>query len=108
MDGGQQLAIQYRTIGDLIPCARNARTHDAAQVALIAGSIREFGFTNPVLVDDANGIIARQGRVMAARQLGLSQVPVIELSLVIGPEQDAPYCDLRSRYDPKLPSYLCR
>ena len=45
------LAIQYRPIGDLIPYARNARTHSEAQVALIAGSIREFGFTNPVLVD---------------------------------------------------------
>lgn len=108
MDGGQQLAIQSRTIGDLIPYARKAKTHDAAQVALIAGSIREFGFTNPVLVDGANGIIAGHGRVMAARQLGLSQVPVIELNLVVGPEQDASYCDLRCRYDPKLPSYLCR
>lgn len=80
MDGGQQLAIEHRAIGDLIPYARNARTHDAGQVALIAGSIREFGFTNPVLVDGENGIIAGHGRVMAARQLGLTQVPVIELS----------------------------
>ena len=72
MDGSPPLQIEYRPIGDLIPYARNARTHDAAQVALIAGSIREFGFTNPVLVDGENGIIAGHGRVMAARQLGRS------------------------------------
>ena len=80
MDGRQQLAIEYRPIGDLIPYARNARTHGEGQVALIAGSIREFGFTNPVLVDGANGIIAGHGRVMAARKLGLGSLPVIELS----------------------------
>ena len=74
------LAIQYRPIGDLIPYARNARTHSEAQVALIAGSIREFGFTNPVLVDGSNGIIAGHGRVMAAGKLGLAAVPVIELA----------------------------
>lgn len=78
MDG--TLAIDYRAIGDLIPYARNARTHSEAQVALIAGSIREYGFTNPVLVDGENGIIAGHGRVMAARKLGLAKVPVIELA----------------------------
>ena len=67
-------------MGDLIPYARNARTHSEAQVALIAGSIREFGFTNPVLVDGENGIIAGHGRVLAARKLGLATVPVIELA----------------------------
>ena len=80
MDGSGNLAIDYRPIGDLIPYARNARTHSDAQVALIAGSIREYGFTNPVLVDGENGIIAGHGRVMAARKLGLMQVPVIELA----------------------------
>jgi DNA modification methylase len=79
-DGGQPLAIEYRAIGDLIPYARNARTHSEAQVGLIAGSIREYGFTNPVLVDGANGIIAGHGRVMAAQKLGLARVPVIELA----------------------------
>jgi DNA modification methylase len=74
------LAITYRPIGELIPYARNARTHSDAQVALIAGSIREYGFTNPVLVDGANGIIAGHGRVLAARQLGLASVPTIELA----------------------------
>ena len=77
---GLGLAIGHRAVGDLIPYARNARTHSAAQVALIAGSIREYGFTNPVLVDGDNGIIAGHGRVMAARKLGLPTVPVIELA----------------------------
>ena len=74
------LRITCRPIADLIPYVRNARTHNAAQVALVAGSIREYGFTNPVLVDGDNGIIAGHGRVLAARQLGLATVPVIELA----------------------------
>ena len=60
--------------------ARNARTHSEEQVAQIAASIREFGFTNPVLTDGNNGIIAGHGRVLAARKLGLAEVPVIELA----------------------------
>jgi len=76
---GAGLRIAHRAVESLIPYARNARTHSEEQVALIAGSIREFGFTNPVLVDGANGIIAGHGRVMAARRLGLTKVPVIEL-----------------------------
>jgi DNA modification methylase len=74
------LAIAWRPMGALIPYARNPRTHTDAQVAQIAASIREFGWTNPVLVDGASGIIAGHGRVMAARKLGLEQVPVIELA----------------------------
>jgi DNA modification methylase len=74
------LAIAWRPLGELIPYARNPRTHSDAQVAQIAASIREFGWTNPVLVDGANGIIAGHGRVLAARKLGLEQVPVIELA----------------------------
>ncbi len=72
--------IEQRVLSDLIPYARNARTHSDAQVAQIAGSIREFGFNNPVLVDGANGIIAGHGRVLAARKLRLGHVPVIELA----------------------------
>lgn len=70
----------YKTVpvADLIPYARNARTHSEAQVAKIAASIREFGFLNPIIVDGASGIIAGHGRVMAAQKLGLSIVPVIE------------------------------
>jgi len=66
-------------VSDLVPYARNARTHSDAQVAQIAGSIRAFGFNNPVLVDGESGIIAGHGRVLAARQLGLKTVPVIRL-----------------------------
>ena len=63
---------------DLIPYARNSRTHSDAQVSKIAASIREFGFLNPIIVDGKNGIIAGHGRVMAAQKLGLADVPVIE------------------------------
>jgi len=61
----------------LVPYARNARTHSGAQVAQIAASIREWGWTNPVLCDEAGGLIAGHGRVLAARQLGIRDVPVI-------------------------------
>jgi DNA modification methylase len=74
------LAIAWRPLGELIPYARNPRTHSDSQVAQIAASIREFGWTNPVLVDGESGIIAGHGRVLAARKLGLEQVPVIELA----------------------------
>ncbi len=74
------VAIRQVPVEALIPYARNARTHSEAQVALIAGSIREFGFNNPVLVDGENGIIAGHGRVEAARRLGMAEVPVIELA----------------------------
>jgi ParB-like chromosome segregation protein Spo0J len=74
------LAIAWRPVGELIPYARNPRTHSDAQVAQIAASIREFGWTNPVLVDGKNGIIAGHGRVLAARKLCLDRVPVIELA----------------------------
>jgi len=72
--------IVMRPVEALIPYARNARTHSDAQVAQIAGSIREFGFTNPVLLDGDNGIVAGHGRVLAARKLGLTEVPCIELA----------------------------
>jgi DNA modification methylase len=74
------LAIAWRPLGELVPYARNPRTHTDAQVAQIAASIREFGWTNPVLVDGASGIIAGHGRVLAASKLGLERVPVIELA----------------------------
>jgi DNA modification methylase len=76
----QDLEIAWRSLGELIPYARNPRTHSDAQLAQLAASIREFGWTNPVLVDGANGIIAGHGRVLAAGRLGLKQVPVIELA----------------------------
>jgi DNA modification methylase len=83
------LQIAWRPLGELIPYARNPRTHTDAQVAQIAASIREFGWTNPVLVDGANGIIAGHGRVLAARKLGLERVPVIELARMSEPQKRA-------------------
>jgi DNA modification methylase len=74
------LHIEYRPLENLIPYARNARTHSEAQVAQIAASIKEFGWTNPVLVDGDNGVIAGHGRLLAARKLSLAEVPVIELA----------------------------
>lgn len=74
------MQITDRDITELVPYARNSRTHSDEQVAQIAGSIREFGWTNPILVDGENGIIAGHGRVLAARKLGMATVPVIELS----------------------------
>lgn len=73
------LKVVLRPVSGLIPYARNSRTHSDAQVAQIAASIREFGFTNPVLIGADGGIIAGHGRVMAARKLGMEDVPCIEL-----------------------------
>lgn len=73
------MQIETLAVDALIPYARNSRTHSDAQVAQIAASIREFGFTNPVLIDADGGIIAGHGRVMAARQLGLAEVPCLRL-----------------------------
>jgi site-specific DNA-methyltransferase (adenine-specific) len=78
--GQNMLKIEYKPIADLIPYARNSRTHSDSQVAQIAASIREFGWTNPILLDGENGIIAGHGRVLAAQKLGETQVPTIELS----------------------------
>lgn len=72
-------SIERVSVDKLIPYARNARTHSDAQVAQIAASIREFGFTNPVLIDAEDGIIAGHGRVMAARKLKMADVPCIRL-----------------------------
>ena len=74
------LNVEYRQVEALIPYARNPRTHSDEQVAKIAASIVEYGWTNPVLVDGDNGIIAGHGRLAAARKLGLTEIPVIELA----------------------------
>ena len=71
--------IEYISVDKLIPYANNSRTHSDAQVAQIAASIKEFGWTNPILIDGANGIIAGHGRLLAARKLGYTEVPTIEL-----------------------------
>jgi len=72
--------IEWLETKGLIPYAKNSRTHSDAQVAQIAGSIKEFGFNNPILIDEDNGIIAGHGRVMAAQKLGLQAVPCIRLA----------------------------
>ena len=73
------MQIVQRKIEDLIPYVNNSRTHSDEQIAQIAASIKEFGWTNPVLIDGENGIIAGHGRVMAARKLKFKEVPTIEL-----------------------------
>jgi ParB-like chromosome segregation protein Spo0J len=72
--------IEYIETGKLIPYARNSRTHSDDQVQQIMGSIKEFGFTNPVLVDGDGVIIAGHGRTMAAQRLGMKEVPCLRLS----------------------------
>jgi ParB-like chromosome segregation protein Spo0J len=81
--------IVMRPISVLIPYARNARIHSDEQVAQIAASIREFGFTNPVLVDGEQGIIAGHGRVLAAYKLGMDLIPTIELAYLTAAQRQA-------------------
>ena len=73
--------IELWPIDRLRPYERNPRTHSEAQVDQIAASMVEFGWTNPVLVDEQGGILAGHGRLLAARKLGLAEVPVIRLSI---------------------------
>ena len=73
-------SIKTAQVADLIPYARNSRTHSDEQVTQIAASIKEFGFLNPVIVDGENGIIAGHGRVLAAKKLGMIEVPAVEAS----------------------------
>jgi DNA modification methylase len=77
--GPSRWSLEHWPIERLVPSPRNARTHSEAQVAEIAGSIRAFGFTNPILVGEGGDVIAGHGRLAAARRLGLSEVPVIPL-----------------------------
>lgn len=69
--------VERRKVADLVPYARNSRTHSDEQVAQIAASIREWGWTMPVLVDETGGIIAGHGRIMAAQRLGIEDVPTM-------------------------------
>lgn len=80
MDKNQFPAYKTKPVESLIPYARNSRTHSDEQVDKIAASIKEFGFLNPVIIDGENGIIAGHGRIMAAKKLGLTDVPVVEAS----------------------------
>jgi len=74
------MKIEQRLVETLIPYINNSRKHSDEQVAQIAASIKEFGWTNPILVDGDNGLIAGHGRLLAARKLGMDKVPVIELA----------------------------
>lgn len=84
-----RLKIVYRPAGDLTPYVANARTHSDKQIVQIAASIRKFGFTNPVLIDDHGEIVAGHGRVAAAKQLGLAEVPTIVLGHLTAAERRA-------------------
>ena len=77
---GQGLKVTYVSPSILIPYVNNARTHSEQQIKQVAASIKEFGFTNPVLIDETNSIIAGHGRVMAATLIGLDEVPTITLT----------------------------
>ncbi len=81
--------IEQRSVAKLIPYASNSRTHSDAQVAQIAASIKEFGWTNPILVSGDNSIIAGHGRLMAARKLDMEEVPVIVLDHLSKAQQRA-------------------
>jgi ParB-like chromosome segregation protein Spo0J len=83
------LKIEQRRVADLIPYAANSRTHSDAQVAQIAASIREFGWTNPILIDGENTIIAGHGRLLAARKLGMEELPAIVLDHLTKAQQRA-------------------
>jgi ParB-like chromosome segregation protein Spo0J len=74
------IQVEAKLVSELIPYVNNSRTHSDEQVAQIAASIKEFGWTNPILIDDDNGIIAGHGRLLAARKLGHELVPTIQLS----------------------------
>lgn len=82
--------IEMWPIDRLVPYEKNARTHSPEQVAQLLASISEFGFTNPILVDGKDGVIAGHGRLEAARELGLTEVPVVVLDH-LSPEQKRAY-----------------
>jgi DNA modification methylase len=75
----EKLTVKYRPVSELVPYVRNARTHSDEQVAQLAGSIKEFGWTNPILVDNDGGIIAGHGRLLAAQRLKMDEVPTIQI-----------------------------
>jgi len=83
------MKIEQRKVESLIPYVNNSRKHSDEQIAQIAASIKEFGWTNPILVDGENGIIAGHGRLMAARKLDMDKVPVIELAHLTEPQRKA-------------------
>lgn len=84
-----RLAVVYRPVNDLTPDPRNARTHPKRQIDQLRASIKEFGFTNPILIDPEGHIIAGHGRLQAARAMGIAEVPTIALSGLSEPQKRA-------------------
>jgi ParB-like chromosome segregation protein Spo0J len=80
MSTDPSISIVYQSVNALQPRSTNPRTHSRKQIGQIASAIRRFGFTNPVLVDEANAIIAGHGRLEAAKLAGLDKVPTVQLS----------------------------
>ena len=83
------MQVEQLKVGDLIPYVNNSRTHSDEQVMQVASSIKEFGFTNPILIDDDGGIIAGHGRLIAAKKLGLVEVPCIRLGYLTKAQKKA-------------------
>ena len=84
-----KIKIITKKVDDLIPYVNNARTHSEEQVSQIASSIKEFGFNNPILLDGDNGVVAGHGRLLAAKKLGMEEVPCIELAHLSGAKKRA-------------------
>jgi ParB-like chromosome segregation protein Spo0J len=74
---GRRIRVERWPIDRLIPYAKNSRMHSEAQIAQLTASMKEWGWTNPVLADEAGGVIAGRARILAARQLGIAEVPVM-------------------------------
>jgi ParB-like chromosome segregation protein Spo0J len=105
-----ELTVSHRSIDEIVPYVNNARKHSDEQIAQIAASIRAFGWTNPILVDGYNGVIAGHGRLLAAKKLGLSEVPVIELEHMSEDEKRAyviadNQLALNAGWDPEMLSF---
>ena len=83
------LSIIYRKISELKPYPRNARTHSRKQVKQISAAIMGFGFTNPVLIDESDQIIAGHGRVQAAKLLGIVEVPTVQIAYLSATQKRA-------------------
>jgi ParB-like chromosome segregation protein Spo0J len=80
MQSASELLIEYLNTGELRPQPRNARIHSKKQIRQITDSIRTFGFTNPVLIDDGKTVLAGHGRIEAAKSLGMTRIPCVRLS----------------------------
>lgn len=85
----RKLLVEHLPVADLVPYARNARTHSREQIAVIAASIRKFGWTNPILIGEDDNIIAGHGRVLAAKHMGIENVPIIRIGGMSPAEQRA-------------------